>query len=120
MHGHWSYARNGSMCVMVLVLSAGVDSDHSLQDCQLLLQKHHLYWRAMVVPDLLRLEFSLVSLIRLICWAHNLTHVLQRLRVHVPSVLELVLHYRPRDRTGRLRPHSGYVLLSASHVCSPF
>ena len=31
------------------------------QDSELLLQEHCLYWRSVVVPDILRLEFELVS-----------------------------------------------------------
>lgn len=32
-----------------------------LQDRQLLLQEHGLYWRLMVVPNILRLEHAVVS-----------------------------------------------------------
>jgi len=32
------------------------------QDCQLLLQEHCLYWRSLVVPDLLWLELTIVRL----------------------------------------------------------
>jgi len=34
----------------------------TIQDSQLLLQEYRLYWRTLVVPDILCLEFDLVSL----------------------------------------------------------
>jgi hypothetical protein len=37
------------------------------QDCEFLLQEHNMYWRPMVVPDLLWLELTIVSL-RIAFW----------------------------------------------------
>lgn len=33
----------------------------ALKDCELLLQEYHLYWNSLVVPDLLLVEFTIVS-----------------------------------------------------------
>ena len=39
-----------------------------MQDRQFLLQEHHLHWRAVVVPDILRLVVCLVSPTRFASW----------------------------------------------------
>ena len=62
VHGHWSYHRNGNMCVSFTGLFS-MTLNSASQDCQLLLQELGLYWRSLVVPDLLRVEQSIVSLV---------------------------------------------------------
>jgi P-type E1-E2 ATPase len=61
VHGHWSYARNGNMYVSCFVLFLFNVCSCVIQDCEFLLQKCHLHWYIVVVPDILRLECRIVS-----------------------------------------------------------
>ena len=53
--GHMLGTVTCALTVVVPVMR-GTDEDGSRQDCQLLLQEHHLYRGVMVVHDLLFLE----------------------------------------------------------------
>lgn len=44
----------------VFFIVLNINSSGVYQDCQLFLQKHHLYWYFVVVPDLLWMELSIV------------------------------------------------------------
>ena len=59
VHGHWSYARNGTMQVYLPLIQTLSDLD-LLQDRQLLLQEHCGSRSSLVVPNLLWLEFGIV------------------------------------------------------------
>ena len=84
---------------------------HPPQDRQLLLQEHRLYWCSLVVPDLLWLEFTIVRLRACYSFSLLLNIDAQCFRVHLPSVVELVLDDRAGHRHRFVRPYRRYVTL---------
>jgi hypothetical protein len=62
----------------------------TIQDSQLLLQEYRLYWRTLVVPDILCLEFDLVSFcLHFLCSSSLIA--IKRIGIYIPLILELFL-----------------------------
>lgn len=75
----------------------------NIQDLELLLQKHYLCWNYVVVPDLLRLERSIVSFCLTTC-IHLTLRNFQWRRVYLLAILEFLLDNRPRHCNWNFRP----------------